>query len=173
MRALTTVSNLLERILAIAASLASWCLLALILVTVAEFVAHMVGPGSRLAVKALQGKLLVASSFLVMGSAYLRHGGKGFGVLAPDCRRATSALREILGTLLISLPFCVGVGVLGVGFARLSWLAFETSPDGWLLARPWSVKGLVPAGMVLVAFAALVRLLRAFRIAFGSAAARH
>jgi TRAP-type mannitol/chloroaromatic compound transport system permease small subunit len=100
---------------------------------------------------------LFAASFLLTGGYVLNHDGH---VRVDVFREKLSAraiwLIEIIGLVLLVLPFCVIVVWAAAGPVATSWRIHEMSPDPGGLPRMW-VKSLVPLGAVLLGLQTLAR----------------
>jgi len=65
---------------------------------------------------------------------------------------------NLVGDLLLLLPFCAVIGWLSLGFVEFAWKTGEQSDYGGLADR-WLVKSLMPIGLAVLACAALGRCL--------------
>jgi TRAP-type mannitol/chloroaromatic compound transport system permease small subunit len=75
---------------------------------------------------------------------------------------------ELYGILLLVLPFSALVFVFALPFVAESWLSGEVSPSPGGLAMRWLIKAALPVGMLMLVVAYTSRLLRVWRLLFGS-----
>ncbi len=70
-------------------------------------------------------------------------------IFQSNWNKKRKAKYELLGTLLLLIPFAIGVMLLSIQPTINSWLIQEASPDPDGLARYW-VKSLIPIGFLLL-----------------------
>lgn len=75
---------------------------------------------------------------------------------------------EVVGTLLVLLPFIVAVVIHGYDFFLDSWTHSERSSAPLGLPFRWAIKAVIPVSFVLFGVAALSRVLRCLSVIFGN-----
>lgn len=81
---------------------------------------------------------------------------------------------EILGTVLLLLPFIVALGYYGIEFFQQSWVHGERSTAPMGLPFRWAIKAVIPVSLAFFALAAVSRVIRAAeRLWKGGAHAAH
>lgn len=74
---------------------------------------------------------------------------------------------EVLGTLLVLLPFIVAVIIHGYDFFLDSWAHSERSSAPLGLPFRWAIKAVIPVSFALFGIAALSKVLRCLSVIFG------
>lgn len=79
----------------------------------------------------------------------------------------TKAWINLLGTLVLILPFITLVAYFSVGFAYEAYDMGEGSGDPGGLPHRWIIKGLIPASFILIGLASLSMVTQALRVLVG------
>ncbi len=79
----------------------------------------------------------------------------------------TKAWINLLGTLILILPFITLVTYYSVDFAYESYEMGENSGDPGGLPHRWLIKGLIPASFILIGLASLSMITQALRVLIG------
>jgi TRAP-type mannitol/chloroaromatic compound transport system permease small subunit len=95
-------------------------------------------------------------SYAVVTDAHVR-----VDLISSRMRSSTRAWVEIMGTLLLLLPFIVIVIIYGWEFFVSSWVRSERSLAPMGLPYRWAIKAVIPLSFILFGLAALTRLTRA------------
>lgn len=77
------------------------------------------------------------------------------------------AVIDIVGTLILLLPFCLLITYYGVGFASDAYEINEGSGDPGGLPYRWIIKSMIPAAFILVIISSIGFMLRALNLALG------
>ncbi|WP_036228334.1 TRAP transporter small permease subunit [Marinobacterium jannaschii] len=77
------------------------------------------------------------------------------------------ALIDLLGCLLLLLPFSLLVGWYGVGFALEAWELGETSGDPGGLSQRWIIKAVIPLTFFAIALSGIGMMLKSINILRG------
>ncbi len=96
---------------------------------------------------------------LGLGWTLQRQGHVRVDVLQGRWGSKRKAKIELLGTLLLLLPFTIGVMVISIEPALQSWIINEASPDPDGLPRYW-VKTLIPIGFLLLTLQGISELIQ-------------
>ncbi len=99
---------------------------------------------------------------LGMGWTLQRHDHVRVDVLQSRWRHKRKARLELLGTLLLLLPFSLAVTAISIPPALQSWSIQEASPDPNGLPR-YFVKSLIPLGFLLLSMQGVSEAIRAWR----------
>ena len=105
------------------------------------------------------------SAIFLLGGGYtlLRNEHVRIDVVSAHLSPRTRAWIDIFGLLLFVTPLCVLLVVLGVPYAKFSYVVGEVSSNAGGLIR-WPAKALIPLGFALLGVQALSELIK--RIAF-------
>lgn len=112
---------------------------------------------------------LYASIFLI-GIAYgLQTGGHvRVDIIYEKLPLKTKAWVDLLGCLILLLPFAGLVAYYGVGFAYESFKLGETSGDPGGLPYRWLIKAVIPFAFISIAISGLAMLLRSINVIRGT-----
>ena len=105
------------------------------------------------------------SAIFLLGGGYtlLRNEHVRIDVVSAHLSPRTRAWIDIFGLLLFVMPLCVMLVVLGVPYARFSYVVGEVSSNAGGLIR-WPAKALIPLGFALLGLQALSELIK--RVAY-------
>ena len=111
---------------------------------------------------------LFAAMFLLAVPYTLRVGGHVrvdlvYERLTPEAR----AIIDILGALLLLMPFALLVGYYGVGFAREAYELGEISGDPGGLSHRWIIKAVIPFAFFSIAISGLGLMLKSINVLTG------
>lgn len=85
-----------------------------------------------------------------------------YGAFGPRLRRVV----DVLGDLVFLIPFCIIIIHFSLGYVERSFVTGERSDYGGLRDR-YLIKAMIPVGLGLLLFAAVVRVLRNLAVLFG------
>lgn len=74
---------------------------------------------------------------------------------------------DLLGALLLLLPFCLLVGWYGIDFAREAYMLGETSGDPGGLPQRWIIKAVIPFTFFAIAISGVGMMLQAINTLLG------
>jgi TRAP-type mannitol/chloroaromatic compound transport system permease small subunit len=171
----TRLARALDRFVVGIGRIAAWAGLLLVLVTVFDVVTRNLSQSSWTLVRELSavqqrtfGSTMLqdlewhlhAVLFLFcLGYAYVKGAHVRIDFFHERLGERARSWIEITGICLFLLPFCVLVTVYGVEFAASSFTQDEGSASGGGLPHRWIVKSALPAGIALLATAAVAALL--------------
>lgn len=157
--------SLIDRLNTAVGRTAAWAVLAMTLVGAGNAIASYLEPlaGRRLASVALDelqwylfsALFLLAAPWALKENAHVR-----VDVLYGRLNARGKAWTDVLGGLLLLVPFCVYAVVVSVPAALESIQRGEVSPDPGGLLR-WPIKAVLPAAFVLLALQGIANTLRA------------
>ena len=104
---------------------------------------------------------------LCLGFAYLRNAHVRISLVHERFSPKVQRWVEFLGCLAFAIPYCAIVYYFAMDFVERSWSLNEASDSATGLPFRWAVKAFLPAGMLLLGFAAIAVLLRKFVELFG------
>ena len=104
------------------------------------------------------------SLIFLIGAAYtLKHDGHvRVDVLYARLSPRGQAWVNLLGSLLLLLPFCLIMVKTSLGYVEKSFVIFESSPDPGGLPARYLIKAAIPLGFTLLFFQALAEAMRSF-----------
>ena len=150
----------------------AWCLLFMVL---AEFalvlMRYVLGVGSIW----LQESVVYAHAALFMLAAAWTLAVDGHvrvDIFYADASARTKAVVNLLGALLLLLPFTLTLLILSWGYVGRSWAIFEGSRETSGLPTVFLLKSLIPLFAALLALQGIAHALRAALVLAGAAAAR-
>ena len=149
----------------------AWCLLFMVL---AEFalvlMRYVLGVGSIW----LQESVIYAHGALFMLAAAWTLAADGHvrvDIFYADAAPRTKALVDLLGALLLLLPFALTLLFLSWGYAGRSWMILERSRETSGIPAVFLLKSLIPLFAALLALQGLAQALRAALVLAGAAVA--
>lgn len=74
---------------------------------------------------------------------------------------------EAIGTFFVLMPFIIAILIFGIEFFQDSWVHNESSSAPLGLPFTWAIKSVIPISFVMLAIAAISRLIHAFIIIKG------
>jgi len=161
MRHFTTLADRVDRLNAAIGRAASWCALAIVLIGFAVvLMRYVLGIGSIW----LQESILYAHSalFLLAAAWTLQEGGHvRVDVFYADASPRTKAWIELLGALLLLLPFCAAILYFSAPYVARSWAIFERSREASGLPLVFLFKTLIPLFALLLALQGMAQAIRA------------
>jgi len=145
------IAALIDRVNAGVGRAASWCALAIVLIGFAVvLLRYVLGMGSIW----LQESILYAHAalFLLAAAWTLKEGGHvRVDVFYASASPRTRAWIDLLGALLLLLPFCIAVIWFSSPYVTRSWAIFERSRETSGLPLVFALKTLIPAFAALLA----------------------
>lgn len=115
----------------------------------------------------LQWHLYGAAWLLALGYVMSTDGHVRIDVLADRWRPRTRAWIEMIGILVLLLPFAIVILVDSVPFVLTSFRLNEISSSPGGLPFRWAIKAFITAGFALLTLAGIARLLRCTALLFG------
>ncbi|MBF0169869.1 MAG: TRAP transporter small permease subunit [Nitrospinae bacterium] len=141
----------------------AWLALALTALTVYDVVARYAFQSGSVALQEAEWHIF-AVLFLLAAAYTLKHDAHVrvdilYGRLGPRGK----GIVDLLGTLLLLLPFCLLMIGTSWEFVSLSWEMGESSSDPGGLPYRWLLKGMIPLGFLLVALQGVAQAIHALR----------
>jgi TRAP-type mannitol/chloroaromatic compound transport system permease small subunit len=168
---LLAASRAIDRALSRCASAAGWLFLLLTAVIVVDVVTRKYGyqlPGfGSTRLQELEGHLHLALFSLWLGFAYVRNAHVRIDIAVARAGARTRALLELLGCLLLALPFTAVSLYFGARYAAVSFATNEHSVSLSGLPFLFVPKGILAIGIALLAAAVGSILLRTIVYLFG------
>src|SRR3954469_1201359 len=164
----TTLAERIDRLNTAIGRAASWCALAIVLMGFAVvLLRYVLGLGSIW----LQESVLYAHAalFLLAAAWTLNEGGHvRVDVFYADASRRAKAWVDLLGALLLLLPFCLAILWFSLPYVERSWAILERSRESSGLPLVFLLKTLIPAFAVLLALQGVAQAIRAALILRGT-----
>jgi TRAP-type mannitol/chloroaromatic compound transport system permease small subunit len=143
---------------------ASWCALAIVLIGFAVvLMRYVLGLGSIW----LQESILYAHSalFLLAAAWTLKEGGHvRVDVFYADAAARTKAWVDLLGALLLLLPFCAAILYFSAPYVARSFALLERSREASGLPLVFLLKALIPLFALLLALQGMAQIVKALAI---------
>lgn len=164
----TTLAERIDRLNTAIGRAASWCALAIVLMGFAVvLLRYVLGLGSIW----LQESILYAHAalFLLAAAWTLNEGGHvRVDVFYADASRRAKAWVDLVGTLLLLLPFCLAILWFSLPYVERSWAILERSRESSGLPLVFLLKTLIPVFALLLALQGVAQAIRAALILRGA-----
>jgi TRAP-type mannitol/chloroaromatic compound transport system permease small subunit len=164
----TTLAERIDRLNTAIGRAASWCALAIVLMGFAVvLLRYVLGLGSIW----LQESVLYAHAalFLLAAAWTLNEGGHvRVDVFYADASRRAKAWVDLVGTLLLLLPFCLAILWFSLPYVERSWAILERSRESSGLPLVFLLKTLIPVFALLLALQGVAQAIRAALILRGA-----
>jgi TRAP-type mannitol/chloroaromatic compound transport system permease small subunit len=163
----TAVSDVLEGVVGFVGRLFSWIWVPLMVLVAGNVVLRYIFGTNIIALEELQWHLYAVGFMVGLSYCVLHDGHVRVDVLAELWRPRTRGWIEVAGLVLFLLPFCYFVLSYAWPFVERSYLINEVSaaPNG--LPMRWVIKSVILIAFVLLAMAAVARLLRTLSMLTG------
>ncbi len=168
MRALLNVSEAMRRLLEWIALASGWLLVVMACVTTFDVVARKIGmqlPYTKL--QELEWHFHAAIFSLWMGYCYTINAHPRVDAVLEGRSYRSRAWIELIGCLLMALPYMALVAYFSLSFVASSYALNEQSDSTVGLTHRWVIKGIYAAGLWLVVLGILSVLLRVIVFLFG------
>ena len=160
-RRLVGIATRIERLTAAAGRTVMWCGLAMVVVqVVVVLMRYVLGVGSIW----LSEAIVYAHATLFMGAAAwtLQQGGHvRVDIFYADASPRSRAVVDLLGALVLLLPFCGVLAWFAIPYVGRSWAILERSREASGLPLVFLLKTLIPAFAVLLGLQGIAQAIRA------------
>ena len=168
-RRLVDIATRIERLTAAAGRTVMWCGLAMVVVqVVVVLMRYVLGVGSIW----LSEAIVYAHATLFMGAAAwtLQQGGHvRVDIFYADASPRSRAVVDLLGALVLLLPFCGVLAWFALPYVGRSWAIFERSREASGLPLVFLLKTLIPVFAVLLGLQGIAQAIRAALVLTGGA----
>jgi TRAP-type mannitol/chloroaromatic compound transport system permease small subunit len=167
-RLLRRLADHIDRLSAAIGRAVAWCLLFMVL---AEFtlvlMRYVLGVGSiwlqESVIYAHGALFMLAAAWTLAADAHVR-----VDIFYADAAPRTKAIVDLLGALLLLLPFALAVVFLSVPYVARSWALFEGSRETSGLPALFLLKTLIPLFALLLALQGIAQALRVALVLAGA-----
>lgn len=163
----TAPSDALEKLVELVGKACSWLWVVLIVLIVVNVALRYVMRTNFIAMEEMQWHLYAVGFLMALSFAMLADGHVRVDVLAERLPLRTRAWIELLGILLLILPFVYVVVSYAIPFVQRSWQINEVSAAPGGLPHRWIIKSFIITGFVFIGIAAVARLMRVTAVLFG------
>jgi TRAP-type mannitol/chloroaromatic compound transport system permease small subunit len=163
----TAPSDALEKIVELVGKACSWLWVVLIVLIVVNVALRYVVGTNYIAMEEMQWHLYAVGFLMALSFAMLYDGHVRVDVVAERLQLRTRAWIELLGILLLILPFVYIVVSYAIPFVQRSYEINEVSAAPGGLTHRWIIKSFIITGFVFIAIAAIARLMRVTAFLFG------
>ena len=164
----TAIGERIDRLNMAIGRAASWCALAIVLIGFAVvLMRYVLGLGSIW----LQESILYAHSalFLLAAAWTLKEGGHvRVDVIYADAAPRTKAWIDLLGALLLLLPFCLAILYFSAPYVARSFAILERSRETSGLPLVFLLKALIPVFALMLGLQGVAQMVRAAAVLRGS-----
>jgi TRAP-type mannitol/chloroaromatic compound transport system permease small subunit len=162
----TRVSDAIDAFIRRIGEASSWLWAILLLIIIVNVALRYVFGRGYIAFEELQWHLYGAAWLLALAYVLSTDGHVRIDVLAEGLGRRTRAWIEMLGIILLLLPFAIVIVIDSIPFVVTSFQLSEVSPSPGGLSHRWVIKALIPIGFGLLCLAAVSRLFRCTALLF-------
>ena len=163
----TLVSDVLEGIVEFFGKYSSLLWVVLMLLIVVNVLMRYILGTNFIALEELQWHLYAVGFMLGLSYCILHDGHVRVDVLAEHLQPRTRAIIEIIGILVLLLPFCYFILYYAWPFVERSYRINEVSAAPAGLPMRWLIKSVILIAFTLMAMAATARMIRAFSFLTG------
>lgn len=168
----TLISDILEGIVEFFGRYSSLIWIFLMLLIVGNVLLRYIIGTNYIALEELQWHLFAVGFMLALSYCVLHDGHVRVDVWAEHFHPKTRAVIEIIGILVLFLPFCYLILTYAYPFVERSYRINEVSAAPGGLPMRWLIKSVILLAFGLLFMAGLARLIRAFAFLTGFPAAR-
>ncbi|EHA17533.1 TRAP transporter small permease subunit [Halomonas sp. HAL1] len=161
MKTMLKISNGIDALLISLGKTASFALLGLIVVVVFDVVTRRLFQMGSTQLQEAEWHLHTILIMCFLGATYIYDQHVRIDLVSGTFSPKRRALVELLGILLLLLPFCAVTGYYATNFAYTSFVRNEVSQSIDGLPYRWAIKSMLPLGIYLLALAGISRALRA------------
>ncbi|RIY39892.1 C4-dicarboxylate ABC transporter permease [Neopusillimonas maritima] len=160
MQGMLRLSNALGRFVERVGVIAAWSALVLVAVIIIDVVGrHFFSTGSS-KLQELEWHLHTILFMFCLGLGYVHNTHVRIEIVSEKLGRCALCIIEILGCLLMLLPFCFVVIYYGMELTQRSWEVSEISSSATGLPYRWLIKSAIPLGTLVLAISGISILLR-------------
>ncbi len=163
----TAPSDGLEKIVELVGKACSWLWVVLIVLIVVNVALRYIIGTNYIAMEEMQWHLYAVGFLMALSFAILHDGHVRVDVVAERLQLRTRAWIELLGILLLILPFVYVVVSYAIPFVERSYQIGEVSAAPGGLTHRWIIKSFIIIGFLFIAVAAIARLMRVTAFLFG------
>ncbi len=167
MKALTTITRFLDRIVRLAGEYSVWLALALVLVILFDVITRRFLVLGSTKLQELEWHIHTVLFMFCVGFAYLKDGHVRIDLLREKLSLRTRRWIELIGCLLFAVPYCAVLFWLSIDFAVTAYTGNEVSSAGTGLPHRWIIKACLTVGFLLLMLSTLCVALRNFLGLFG------
>jgi TRAP-type mannitol/chloroaromatic compound transport system permease small subunit len=163
-RRLAAFAAAIDRLTAAVGRAVTWCLLAMVLVQVTVvLMRYVLGLGSIWLSEAIT--YAHATLFMAAAAWTLQRGGHvRVDIFYADASPRARAIVDLLGALLLLLPFCAVLAWFSLPYVTRSWAILERSREASGLPLVFLLKTLIPLFALMLALQALAQAARAWLV---------
>jgi len=154
------VSRAVDRIVGLTGEVFSWLWLVLLTVIIGNVVLRYVFRQGMIELEELQWYLYAAAWLVGLSYTFISDGHVRVDVIHERLSLRSSMVLELLGLVVLFLPFVFFVIYYTIPFVDLSWQTNETSTSANGLPARWLIKGCLLFSFVLLLLVGLSRLIR-------------
>ena len=140
----------------------SWLWLVLLIVIIGNVILRYVFSQGMIELEELQWYLYAAAWLAGLSYTFIADGHVRVDVVHENLKFRTQMWLELLGLLLLFLPFVCFIILYAIPFVELSWSTNETSTSANGLGARWLIKGCLLFSFCLLFLVGVSRLIRVF-----------
>lgn len=145
----------------------AWLTLLLVLITVYDVTMRYIFHAGSVAMVDAEIHLFAMNFLLAAGWTFLNNGHVRVDLVYIRLSRKKKAWIDLLGSLLLCIPYCILVIWAALPFVLDSWSVWECSPDPGGLPARYVLKTCIPLAFLLIAIQAISLAIKNFFILTG------
>jgi TRAP-type mannitol/chloroaromatic compound transport system permease small subunit len=164
MQRLISIADRIDRLNAAIGRTAAWCVLFMVVVQFAVvLLRYLFGTGSIWLSESVgyahAGLFLLAAAWTLAAGGHVR-----VDIFYADASPRRKALVDLLGALLLLLPFMLSILILAAPYVSRSWATWERSRESSGLPLVFALKTLIPIFAVMMALQGMSMAVRALNV---------
>ena len=169
MHVIIRISDWLEKLASKAGKLAAWTAILLMLVILSDVILRRYFVIGSTRLQELEWHLHGTLFLMTLGFAYVEGAHVRIELLRERWSERTKIWVELVGCLLLFLPFCLATLKFGLDYAAMSFANSETSPTQTGLPMRWIIKYVMVLGFLILTASGVSVLLRSALYLFSDA----
>ena len=139
---------------------ASWMTLILVLVTMYDVIMRYIFKAGSIWIQESEWYLFAANFMLAASWTLLRNGHVRVDIFYVKFSTKTKAWIDLIGSILLLLPFCILIVYSSIPFVFDSWAMWEGSSDPGGLPARYLLKSLIPLTFILLALQGISEIIK-------------
>jgi TRAP-type mannitol/chloroaromatic compound transport system permease small subunit len=161
---MTALADVIDRLTAAVGRAAAWCVVFVVVVQFAVvLLRYALGVGS---VRLTESIIYAHAALFMLAAAWTlqENGHVRVDVFYADASPRRKALVDLLGALILLLPFCLALAWLALPYVARSWAILERSRETSGIPAVFLLKTLIPAFALLMALQGVSQAIRAIAV---------
>lgn len=154
------LADAIDRAIRKVGNVVAWCYVALVLVIIAQVILRKAFSSGLIIFEELQWHLYAIGVMFGISYAQVNNAHVRVDLIYSGLRTKNKRIIDILGILILALPFIAVIFIHSLDFVAASWRVNESSSSSSGLPWRWAIKSVIPLSFALLALAVVSRLIR-------------